>query len=419
MALLKKILISYFVLLGVFTLLMICAHAIPKSAIKENIITSTHVLEEEGLYKKFFNFKLFQMDNFTDACMLNLAATADSNKPVDAGMMNYICKSEHYMDLAFDTENVAKGKTDGFEMMPYGRYWQGHQVTLRPALTVLSYPQIRILNYVLFSFLLIGVFVLMVKKISKAVAVVFAASLLLINFPIVPLSLQFSTCFYIAFISMILIMQVPKLTATNADVFCSFFVIGAVTSYMDFLTTPQLTLGLPLIVFMLTKQPKDTWRTVALVCLFWGLGYALLWASKWMIAYMLTGNNILADAMQSAELRTSNKYKGMEMTIPNIINFIWVNIKAKGLVGLFYAGLTAIVAFCCLYAKMLKNCATFKAYSWLLGVAMIVPVWFLVLRNHSIQHGWFTWRAGLLSLFSMLLFIYYTTDKNKLFKKIR
>ncbi|MCM0267086.1 hypothetical protein, partial [Bacteroides fragilis] len=39
-----------------------------------------------------------------------------------------------------------------------------------------------------------------------------------------------------------------------------------------------------------------------------------------------------------------------------------------------------------------------------------------VLRNHSIQHGWFTWRAGLLTIFSLLLFVYYTVDIKKLFK---
>lgn len=155
---------------------------------------------------------------------------------------------------------------------------------------------------------------------------------------------------------------------------------------------------------------------VIAISIAWALGYGLLWASKWMIGYLLTGNNILADAMQSAELRTSNQYKGMEMTIPNILNFIWINIKAKGLLPLLYAGIIGILLCLGIYLKILKSKQTFKEYSWLLLIALIVPIWFLVLRNHSIQHGWFTWRAGLLSLFSLLLFIYYTTDRKKLFK---
>ena len=53
MNLLKKIIISYFILLILFTGLIIGVHTIPQSAIKENVVTSTHTLQEEGLYKKF------------------------------------------------------------------------------------------------------------------------------------------------------------------------------------------------------------------------------------------------------------------------------------------------------------------------------------------------------------------------------
>lgn len=59
---------------------------------------------------------------------------------------------------------------------------------------------------------------------------------------------------------MILLMKIPILTKSDANILGTFFIIGGITSYLDFLTTPQLTLGLPLIVYMLTKHPKDTWK---------------------------------------------------------------------------------------------------------------------------------------------------------------
>lgn len=418
MNLLKRIIISYFALLILFTGLIIGVHTIPQSAIKENVITSTHTLQEEGLYKKFLNFKLFQMDNYTDSYMLNLAISADNRYPIEAGMMNYDYKSKNFIDLAYDTEKVAQGKTENLEKSSYGRYWQGYQVTLRPLLMIFTYPQIRILNYVIFSLLIITILWLLAHEISIGAACLFGLSLLLINFPIVPYSMQFSTCFYIAFISMILLIKYPTLTISKSNTLCSFFIIGGITSYLDFLTTPQLTLGLPLIVYMLTKCPKNTWKTVIVIGIAWTLGYGLLWASKWMMGYLLTGNNILADAMQSAELRSSNLYKGMEMTIPNILNFIWSNMKAKGLLPLFYSCIIGMSLGIGVYFKVLKSKQTFKEYSWLLLIALITPIWFLVLRNHSIQHGWFTWRAGLVSLFSLLLFFYYTTDRKKLFNII-
>ena len=412
-----KLAINYCTLLFAFTALVIWAYSIPNDAIRKNVIESARVFQKEGLYKKFFNFKLFQMDNFTDCYMMNLAISGDDGKPVESAMMNYDYKSKNFMALASDTEKIASGDTTNLEKHSYGRYWQGYQTTLRPVLTMLDYTGIRVLNYILFAALLTVCLCLMGKTISAKVALLFGISLIAINFPIVPLSLQFSTCFYIALIGMILVMKYPRLTQ-GANLYCTFFTLGAVTSFMDFLTTPQLTLGLPLIIYLLTRGGKEKgWKTVIILSVVWAMGYGLLWASKWMTGYLLTGNNILADAMQSAELRSSNLYKGMEMTIPNIICFIWTNIQTKHLTGLFYLGLAVLVVLAFVYIRIMKGKQSVKDYGWLLLVAMIVPVWFLALRNHSIQHGWFTWRAGLLSLFSLMLFIYYTTDIKKLFHK--
>lgn len=413
MDLLKKSIINYFVLLIIFTGLIIGVHTIPQSTIKDNIITSSHTLEKEGINKCFLNCLLFKMDNFTDACMLNLAISADSKHPADAGMMNYYYTSNIFKDLAYDTEKVAKGDIDNLEKINYGRYWHGYQVTLRPLLTILTYSQIRILNYAIFTLLIFSIVWLLAKKISIGTACIFVLSLLLINFPIVPYSMQFSTCFYIAFISMILLMVIPMLTKSNSNTLCTFFTIGGITCYMDFLTTPQLTLGLPLIVYMLTKHPQNKWKTMITICIAWILGYGLLWASKWMMAYLLTGNNIFEDAMQNVKFRISTQYDGMNLSLSNIIQFFWNKIKTKHLLPFFSAGIFGILLCIGVYFKMLKNRQVFKEYSWLLFIALIIPVWLLALRNHTVIHYWFTWRAGLVSLFSILLFIYYTTDRKK------
>ena len=42
--------------------------------------------------------------------------------------------------------------------------------------------------------------------------------------------------------------------------------------------------------------------------------------------------------------------------------------------------------------------------------ALMTPAWFIVLRTHSIQHGWFTWRALGLTVFAGLAFLYYACD---------
>ena len=45
-----------------------------------------------------------------------------------------------------------------------------------------------------------------------------------------------------------------------------------------------------------------------------------------------------------------------------------------------------------------------------LGLCVLMtPAWFIVLRTHSIQHGWFTWRALGLTVFAGLAFLYAQT----------
>lgn len=164
---------------------------------------------------------------------------------------------------------------------------------------------------------------------------------------------------------------------------------------------------------MLTKHPQNKWKTMITICIAWILGYGLLWASKWMMAYLLTGNNIFEDAIQNVKFRISTQYDGMDLSLSNIIQFFWNKIKTKHLLPFFSAGIIGILLCIGVYFKMLKNKQVFKEYSWLLFIALIIPVWLLALRNHTVIHYWFTWRAGLVSLFSILLFIYYTTDRKK------
>ena len=90
MKLIFKFIIVYLFWLITFCGIIIGVHTIPSSWIEDNIVSSAELLEQEGAYKQIWNFKLFQLDNFTDACMLNMALAADSDHPVMAAMRNEI-----------------------------------------------------------------------------------------------------------------------------------------------------------------------------------------------------------------------------------------------------------------------------------------------------------------------------------------
>ena len=177
---------------------------------------------------------------------------------------------------------------------------------------------------------------------------------------------------------------------------------------MDYLTTPLLTLGLPLVVLLLEKIKEKqtlTIKNILVYSLCWFIGYAILWASKWITASILTNVSIIDLIGNNVSLRLSNTifYGGEQMMISDMF---------ERTIGSYWF-LSFVLLFLLLFSALYLYCShveqkEFEKYRGLLLIAFLVPVWFLVLRNHSLQHIFFTWRSWLVTLFALLLFVYYT-----------
>lgn len=399
-----SLLLTYLLLLLTFTLLMLGTYTLPSSLIADNVIASAQQLQHEGQAAHLINSRLGRLDNYTDALMLNLAISSDTKHPLRSAMLNpYYDNDDEDVAKSVNTERVAHGQTNGLEKRFYGRYWQGYLVTLKPMLILFSLHGLRIVNCLLMLLLSLATLWLIWQKIGKIEALLFLLSLLLVYFPVVPFSLQYSTCFYLMFLSMLAVMLYPGLTSTSRSLSLTFFIIGGITSFFDFLTTPQLTLGMPLLVCLLIQR-KQEMRTIIIASIAWGIGYALLWASKWVIGYGLTGFNLLADAAEQIGVRTSQQYYGIELTIPTMLQFIIFGEERP----LGWKIPALILSLSIAYIFLQKGLKVQRQCLWLLLIAMIVPIWFLLMRQHSIMHLWFTLRAFLVTIYSLLLWLFYT-----------
>lgn len=399
------LLTAYIVLLLTFTLLMLGTYSLPSSLIADNVIASAQQLQHEGQGAHLIRGRLGRLDNYTDATMLNLAISGDASHPLRSAMLNpYYDLDNEDIPKSVHTEHVAQGLTDGLEMRYYGRYWQGYLVTLKPMLIIFSLHGIRILNCILMSLLCLATLWLIWQRIGLVESLLFLLSLLIFYFPVVPFALQYSTCFYLMFLGMLAVMLYPGLTNSSRSLALTFFTIGGITSFFDFLTTPQLTLGMPLLVCVLT-QPKQEVRKVITASIAWAIGYALLWASKWVIGYGLTGFNLLADAAEQIGVRTSQQYYGIELTLPKMLQFIIFDEERA--LGWKLPALILVLSI--VYIFLQKGLKVQRQWLWLLLVAMIVPVWFLLMRQHSIMHLWFTLRAFLVTIYALLLWLFKTT----------
>lgn len=405
--------LTYLLLILTFTLAIILVHTIPSESLTENVEESLVTLEEEGVYPELLNFKLYQLDNYTDALMMNLAVSADSDHPVDAAMLNYWYGTLDAHQMIRETEAAVEHDTEGLTKTSYARYWQGYQVIVRPLLVLFNYDQIRILNYILLFSLATFTAWTIRKKLGMQTMWLFLLSLLLINFPIVPLSMQFSTVFYLAFIAMLVIMRNYAELEAKDLIPLAFFIIGACTSYFDFLTAPLITLGLPLIILVLLRKSQE-YRTIIINGAAWGVGYGLCWASKWYIGRLFTGQDILGIAMDSASLHTSNLWRGRAMTLENIFSFIVETMSSR---HVLIPAVIILILFLGAFIYFIKSKKALVSNLHFILIAAMVPVWYLILRHHSIQHGWFTWRAMLVTIFAGLILLSRTIDFHKFSKK--
>ena len=418
MKLSKKLLATYIVLLILFTTSIIAAFTIPTSFIRKNVIESAIQIKEEGLWFKPFGLFLFQIDNMTDCLMMNISVSADENNTIKAAMTAEFAQPSNggimYHEMANTTLMAAeKGRQAATEHDEYSRYWHGYQIILRPLLCIFNYKQIRIINYIIFTSLFSIVIILLYRNAGKVASLSFLAAMFATNIFIIPLALQFSTCFYIAFLSMIVLLSRPDITKDKNKSAVTFFTIGAVTSFMDFLTTPILTLGLPLAAAMMAdNKGKDTpIRNIAANSMAWLGGYASLWASKWIVASIVTGENMVAGALANAQYRIGDTivFGGNLMSFGQFLSKITESQQYKSLFALLI--LAAAAAVTATAVLLYRKRAYLKSYGWLLVIAAMPALWFAVLKNHSIQHIFYTWRDWILTIWCVITFICNTCKK--------
>ena len=409
--LIPSIVLLHLVLLALFTVLVIAVHLIPREAIEPQFKTSVKIFTAEGVYPDKMSLDgSVLVDNFTDCYMLNVAYCADASHPVDAAMRNYRYRDDANMVVTMN--HLADGNMT-LEPTEYGKYWHGYQVFLRPLLALMDYGKIRVLNGIMLAILLITALTLMARRLSLGIPICFAVSMFMVHSGVLPWSLQFSTCYYITLVSVIALLGFGWLSATWHRLVLCFFAIGAVTSFLDFFTTPVMTLGVPLTIMVLKDERLCRMRAVFSLCVAWLAGYSLMWGSKWVMAYLLAGYNPLEEVALFMQIHTVGQggepigAYGKKMI--DLLLSRWSLLSANGLMRW---GIVAVLAIPAILFSKGRN--VLKKYSVLLFVAMLTPLWYIVVAHHSYTHFFITMRALLVCWFSILCFLYQNIDFSKL-----
>lgn len=380
-------------------LLMIAVYMLPTGRMKGHIANSDDIFNYEGIYPQIIGgYKNSQLDNYTDALMYATAIHESSGNAVHDAMANarYEYADDNMVQSLNDYANDVHSKDDLKYEIVYPRYWHGYLVVLKPLLVLFDVGEIRMLNLVIQGSLLILLLYLIRKRLEERYQLPVILMVAVLNPVVLPLSLQFSWVYYVSLISSVVLLMVKKLSMKKNDILF-FLVVGMLTSYVDLLTYPLITLGLPLVLYLLLDE-NENWKSQlmkAVKCsFFWAAGYAVMWVGKWILCWVLSGNNLASDVISEMLFRVSMTGESEEtLTIGMVLGRnIGVLLKWPYLLAaLLFLG-------SCIF---LKRKGGQRGTDWkkrlvkalpYLAVMLLPIVWLIVLSNHSWVHYWFTYR---------------------------
>ncbi len=240
----------------------------------------------------------------------------------------------------------------------------------------------------------------------------YVIALLLVDPFAISQSMQFVSVYYIYNIaSIVYILKRGWFDANRQRLLFYFVIIGAATSYFDFLTYPLVTFGIPAIFFLCyeeeTQSVKTIGRTLAGSLISWGVGYVGMWSGKWVLGSFLGNENIIAIAWNKILERSSLvvSSSGEEFSIIYMLRCQLTHLKSPAmlLAILLLAGFVILILFSGEKKKIFD-------YRWILFLCLcLLPfAWYIIASNHSYIHNWFTYRELIITAFSgMCMFARY------------
>ena len=399
-------------------LLLIGSFLLPTDRMEKNVKKSLSLLEKEDVYYQVIEgYDSTRLDNYTDALMLNNAIYNGKENVINKSMLVYRDTLIGNTDTIKTLRNFYTNEQET-EKSTYSRYWHGYLVLLKPLLMLFDYSNIRMLNALAQTMLLVLVAVLMYKKNKEKYIIPYIFSMLMLSPFTVMLSLQFSSIFYITNLSVaFLLLYNDKLKINNNYKFL-FLITGMVTSFFDFLTYPLVTFGIPIVMYLILREEKDFWKNIKefiINGIMWAVGYIGFWCCKLAFGSLLTGENLFIDAIDQFKVRSSFEVVSTKISCSGVINKNFNLIANKPhLLLIILLTIYVIYLFIKHKPKINKN-MLLKVIPFAI-IAISPYVWYCVASNHSYMHAFFTYRIQIITVFALFSGIMSIIEKERIIK---
>ncbi len=401
-------------------LLQYLAGLVPQEAVRAHLLQSMPQLKQEGLAPGvlYDGHPRSKLDNLSENYILTYSYYMDTRKDPASVLSNPGRQiQDPYDELFLQTEQLAA------EELPadtnYVRYCMGFRMYVRPLLSVMHYMDARQCIQWGFVLLFCAVIVALYRQTRSAlVAIAFAAAVSQLNPIVVASCFQYSACFYIAFIGMLLVPCVSGAPGARFTRPMLFFVIGMATQIFDFFTAPALTCGLPLVMLLLLPDTaalsgKARWKLIGICALTWLLGYVGAWFGKMLLTTLFTPYNALYDGLSRLlfwmKPDTGTGESGLIWKA-----MYWCTINIVDLVPLVCeAALIVLYAVTIIIRRPGRR--VFVDNLPFLAVAALPYIWFAAAARPSYEQFYFQYRCLGVFLFSGLIFLLKTAGWDALF----
>ncbi len=384
-------------------LLLVIVYTIPTARIFE------HVKPYKGYITKMVSphlidsYQISKLDTYAESIMLQealISANETNQSASKAALSNY-----YYQNAPSPRDSIIK-IIDGEELekVSYGRYWHGYLVTLKSFLFFLTYPQIQWVNMFVQLFLLMLACVQMGKRKMDVYLFPTAVVFFWIQAPYLSLNLQFSTILFVLLAQLNVILFVEDGRKTNSFYDFFFLFSGIIVAYLDFLTYPLVTLGVPLVFWLVFHRNTGVWtaiKTLVRFSVYWVLGYAVMWSGKWVLDYFLNSREIVEDVLFQIQTRLGVT-GGLTAISPALVFSTVLNRPTKTLPAIicagvcFYLGWLAVRTGFTFTLKRLSACPPY------LFVALYPFIWMSVMKNHCLEHNYFVYRILAVTWFALI-----------------
>ena len=385
-------------------ILLTLVYTLPIDTMKENVKISLSVYKWNPIEAWNKDYRLYtETDMQTEAIKIMEAISDTDGSAFSRAMRSVYYNYEDTPAMNTLVRYIKEG--DEPIEIEYSRYWHGYLIYLKPLLSIVSLSTIKLLNMTLQLVLYSLMIILLYDRIGFMYAAAFTGAVLVLNPVTILLSMQNDIIIYIASIASIILLLFNDKMKSRKSRYCYLFLyIGISVAFLDFLTYPAVSIGIPLIIYILLNKEniRDYLLDMAALSASWLLGYAGMWIGKWVLSDLFLDTSVIQNGFANLLYRSGGDPYGETAEMDS--SFWHVVSKNASVLNILPLKIFLVI-------MMLVTLLLFLRSRRRIDIAKLAAVflvslypfgWYFVIRNHSVIHPWIEFRE--LAIFAFGIF---------------